>query len=256
MKYWFAICFWLISLTASATTVATVDGHPITDLMIYAANPQARENPTAFKDTLNVLVSRQLLADVARSENILNQSALDADLAVQKQMLEAKAAAQAYLHEHPVSERKIQQVYQDYLKSLPTEEFRFRYILVKSYEEGELVIDGLKRGKSFTQLAAEYSIAKNAATGGEVGWVPENETPATLIKYLQSAEPMAVYGPIPSPGGFIVFQFLGKRAFPKPRLEEVEGQIRTKIENEEVEQYIDRLRKKSSIVIEKVDHHD
>jgi CelD/BcsL family acetyltransferase involved in cellulose biosynthesis len=91
----------------AAQTLALVNGEAITDAMVLAANPAAQNDPQARKQTLDVLVSRALLAQEAEKSSWLDHERLAATLATQRLDLLANAEAQHWWATHPPSEKQI-----------------------------------------------------------------------------------------------------------------------------------------------------
>jgi peptidyl-prolyl cis-trans isomerase C len=241
-----------VGTAASAGTVATVDGHSISEDMVFSANPQAKKNTKLFEDTLNILVDRQVLANAAVSEGLVDKKQLNAELAVQKQALEAKIAAEHYLSDHPVSESDLEKYYGQYVSSLPKREYRYRYIVVENYDNAEKILKELSKGAFFTQLAATYSTSQNAALGGETGWVPESSVPAPFLKYVREDKDLTIYGPIAVPQGYAILQTLSSRATPVPNIEAVSQEIKQRIDNQLLDEYVKKLKSKSKISLTRV----
>lgn len=69
----------------------------------------------------------------------------------------------------------------------------------------------LRAGKSFAQVAASYSDAKNALQGGELGWRASSSLPPDFSQLLATMKNGDVTNVIRSQSGFNIFQLLDKR---------------------------------------------
>lgn len=72
-------------------------------------------------------------------------------------------------------------------------------LAIKAYNE-------LKSGTSFYQVAAKYSNAPNALTGGELGWKTNAALPADILKSLAGITPGGFTSIIHLPVGFFIFK--------------------------------------------------
>ena len=76
----------MISASAAAD-VATVDGQPITEAQVIAANPAAKNNPTAMRDTADVLINRILLEQKAKAAGLEGSDAFRQTMAKDRENL-------------------------------------------------------------------------------------------------------------------------------------------------------------------------
>jgi hypothetical protein len=56
------------------------------------------------------------------------------------------------------------------------EERRIRHILIESENTTTQVLDQLRRGADFEELAANYSLDASGASGGDIGWIRRGQT--------------------------------------------------------------------------------
>ncbi|MBI4815046.1 MAG: peptidylprolyl isomerase [Deltaproteobacteria bacterium] len=89
-------------------------------------------------------------------------------------------------------------------QKLRNERARARHIVVRTREEGNLILEKLKKGASFAQLARAHSIAPEAASGGDLGWIERGTMPAVFEECfkLSIGTPSPL---VPSEYGFHVF---------------------------------------------------
>ncbi len=242
------LLLFLCPALALAQTLVTVNGEPITEAMVLAANPAAQSDTQARQQTLNVLISRMLLAQRAERSDWLDAARVRAALATQRLDLLANAEAQHYWQTHPISEKELQSAYDKALAALPKREYRLREIVVTDVGTARTLLQQLRQGVSFSELAAERSTLPNAALGGEMGWLGEDAVPAPYLKFARAAKPGEVFGPIVVPQGWAILQVLGIRETPKPSLASVRGQLETALRNESLQTYVDQLKKSAQII--------
>lgn len=95
--------------------------------------------------------------------------------------------------------------------------------LLESKRQSALdLINRLKQGEDFTQLAAAYSDGQNALEGGDLGWRKLTEIPSLFIEALNALE-VGEYTqqPIQSPSGFHLLRLAETRGDQDKRIQEV-----------------------------------
>ncbi len=80
-----------------------------------------------------------------------------------------------------------------------------------SRARAENVLQQLKSGAAFDKLAASYSDAKDALTGGEIGWRGADRLPQLFIDAIANLRPGEVSGLLKSANGFHIVKFIAKR---------------------------------------------
>jgi parvulin-like peptidyl-prolyl isomerase len=85
-------------------------------------------------------------------------------------------------------------------------------IVVKTQSLGQAVIDRLRQGYPFSEVARAYSMDSESDAGGVIGWVTTSSLPPTLTKALATARKGVVIGPVQAVGGWHVLKLLGRRA--------------------------------------------
>jgi peptidyl-prolyl cis-trans isomerase C len=232
---------------ALASPLATVNGGTINETMVQTVNPAATSNPEAQKQTLQILISRMILAQQTEQQGWSDTPAVQASLQIQKLDTLSNIAAQHYWKQHPISSQQIKSAYQKLLATLPPKEYRFRDIIVSDRQTAESILKELQRGNSFSQIAAKQSLAGNAALGGESGWIASTQVPAAFIQVLKRGKANEVFGPVPLPQGWGIIQKLGERSPTKPALNQVQPQLENQIRNQQLEAYVQQLRKTAKI---------
>lgn len=103
------------------------------------------------------------------------------------------------------------------------EEFQVAHILVRSPEsaspeqlqklkaKAEQILDRLKRGEDFAQVAAAYSDAPDALQGGNLGFRPLERMPNIFAEIVQKMQPSQLSPIIRSPNGFHIIKLVAKK---------------------------------------------
>lgn len=68
----------------------------------------------------------------------------------------------------------------------------------------QALVDRLRDGAQFGELAQQISASSSAAVGGDMGWATENSLPTSYIEAISDLEIGEVTDPIRTPGGFSI----------------------------------------------------
>lgn len=157
-----------------AGAAAVVNGKTIPESQVQEALKATGLPPS---DQLRSAVKSQLIARELFRQQAAKNAALENRPEVKKAMQEAKDAAmiQLYLRDAikppPVTEEMIREQFNTIISSLGPSEYKARLIQVEDNATAKKIIEQLKTGSDFAQLAAQYSVAANKNNGGELAWV-------------------------------------------------------------------------------------
>ncbi|MGS0622406.1 peptidylprolyl isomerase [Ralstonia sp. VS2407] len=230
-----------------AGVVARVNGTAITqqqvDQAIAAANVPA--SPQAREAVKSQLIARELFRQVAEKGHY------DARPNVRAAMEQAKTLAmtQDYLRDAvkpaPVSEADVRAKYDAIVGSLGEFEYKPSAIVVKDADTAQKVLDQIKKGTDFAQLAKQYSQGPTAAQGGALNWVSfklplqEGKTqnwPLPLATALtQLPDGAASASPVQVDGAFWILRVEAKRPTQIPQYDQIKDVLRKQLEQVEVQ---------------------
>ena len=240
-------------LSAPATkdpVVATVNGQPIhlseLEIAQQALPPQYRTMPLAsvFPALLDRIADSKLVVGDAKKNKIetdptfKRRMAFVEDQVIQDYWLQREIAKR-------ITPEKMQQRYQEKLKSMPPEEeVHARHILVATEAEAKELLAELKKGTPIEKLAKEKSTDKaSGAEGGDLGWfkrtdmVKEFSDAAFALKKGELSET-----PVKTQFGYHIIKVDDRRQAPPPAFEEIAEQLREDLARETVTAFIDQLR--------------
>jgi peptidyl-prolyl cis-trans isomerase C len=230
--------------------VAVVNGQQIRlselEIAQQALPPQYRNMPiqAVFPALLDRIIDSKLVVADGRKNKITDDAAFKKRMAfVEDQVL------QDFWLQREIAKRvtpeKMQQRYQERLKSTPAEEeVHARHILVSTEDEAKALIAELKKGGNFDKLAKEKSTDKaSGAEGGDLGWFKKSD----MVKEFADAAFALKKGdltetPVKTQFGYHVIKLEDRRQAPPPTFEELSDQIREELARETVTQIIDQLR--------------
>lgn len=167
--------------TPVSPPVATVNGEVITEgaLQVMLGTILAKTRPSRRSDIDDAQAQARevLIADLAMAQRAL-QLGLDKDpgvagvLAYQRAGTLSRAYQREMLRRNPIGAEMIEQEYQRALIDGKVNEFHVAHIVVSQRSRAYELIDQLRKGDRFDEVARIYSLdPKGAANGGDLGWM-------------------------------------------------------------------------------------
>ncbi|UVS82835.1 peptidylprolyl isomerase [Burkholderia glumae] len=227
--------------------LATVNGVSIPASALTDALRAVQQPDTpALRETLKTrLVNRELLrqaaaaTDAANAPEVAGAVARAHDDAMIGVWLgrESKTA--------PVTEEAVGRRYATLSANYGPFDYRPRIISVSTAVQAKEVLRHLRQGRPFDLLAAQYSVAPNAAQGGLWPWtnlpnpVTEGNTngmPFAIAQVLTHMKVGQVSRPINVDRNLVIVRLEGKRASVMPPYEQIHDALRVQMENEQKRQ--------------------
>jgi parvulin-like peptidyl-prolyl isomerase len=126
-------------------------------------------------------------------------------------------------------------------------------ILVTTAEEAKSLLDQIRKGASFEDLAKSHGRSPDARRGGDLGWFARGTMPKAFDEACFSLKPGQVSGVVQSSYGYHLFKLLGRRPPKKRSLDEVQKEVirRAFLEKkaQAERQLLDQVRKSSKVQI-------
>ncbi len=276
---------------SETVVVARVDGRNITAAEISRRMyPQGRSkdavpDPTAVEAVTDQLIERALVLNWAEENKIkVDDESVDARVAMIKADYGARgfdkylksqginleqfetnvkgdltvelAVEKAVISQVKVSEADIVKFYEaNKSKYSPGKEYHIQQIIVENQVEAEEALTKLAYGASFEEIAAETSLAPDRYAGGDVGYVPADAVPLEVAEQLAVLPVGKVSPAIKTDYGYFVVKLLDVRegeAVPLSGVrDEIELDIKTKIEEKRYGGWVESLKKGADIEIDK-----
>ncbi len=165
-----------------------------------------------------------------------------------------------------IPEERIKEYYEKHKAQFATEEkVRISAIFLKAKDpndpdeikrlmkRAEVIMERLKAGQDFSELAEQFSEGPGAEEGGDLGYFKINELDPELRKIIKNMKVGEVSGPIIRPFGIQIIKLVDRKKTGVKPLEEVRDYIYRILYNKEVEKryssWLNELRKKAYIKI-------
>ncbi len=230
--------------------VATVNGQPIRlselEIAQQALPQQYRNMPlqAVFPALLDRIIDSKLVVQDGKKTKLNEDPAFKKRMAfVEDQVLQDFWIQREVARK--VTADKLQQRYQEKLKSMPPEEeVHARHILVATEDEAKALIADLKKGAAFDKLAKEKSTDKaSGAEGGDLGWFKKSD----MVKEFADAAFALKKGeltdtPVKTQFGYHIIKVEDRRQAPPPAFEELADQLREELARETVSAQLNQMR--------------
>jgi peptidyl-prolyl cis-trans isomerase C len=131
------------------------------------------------------------------------------------------------------------------------ESVHLHHILVKTDKEAKDVLDRLKKGEKFADVATQVSICPSKVRGGNLEWLPRGSLVKEIEEVAFTMNPGQPVGPVQSKFGYHVLLLEEKKTAQENSFDQVKDylveQLRFQKQQEQYEQLADSLRKKMNV---------
>ncbi|HRE16352.1 MAG TPA: peptidylprolyl isomerase [Rhodocyclaceae bacterium] len=167
-------------------------------------------------------------------------------------LAELTAVSNAYvtqfLAEQTVSEERLRGEYDAIIKKLGNKEYRVRHILVVSESEARSIIEMLKKGSNFSELAMKSIDHGSRDKGGDLSWNGPNVFVAPFSDAMIKLEKgRYTETPVKTQFGYHVIRVDDVRELRPPSYEEVRGRLLQPIRQDLLLRHFSELRNKAKV---------
>jgi peptidyl-prolyl cis-trans isomerase C len=234
--------------------VATVNGTPISRAMFeyYAKNtagkPAAELTPEQRAQLLDNLIRGEIIAEESVKQGLDKNTDTASLLQLSRLEILQQAGATHYLEDKKPSDADLKAEYDAQVAGMPKTQYHARHILVSSQDAAQKIIDELKKGAKFEDLAKKDSMDSSKEQGGELGWF----TPSNMVKPFADAVVQLKKGEVTptlvqSQYGWHVIQLEDTRDTPVPPLDQVKDRVSQLVETKKFRAYQDDLLKTAKV---------
>lgn len=218
--------------------VQGVEGKPIEELTEKVRN-----------ELLDNLVRGQVVATAAETLGLAGQDEVRAVIELQRLNTLQQAVAEDYLKDRQASEEELRAEYDIQIARMDKVQYRASHILVPTEEAAGQILQQLKAGANFAQLArANSTDAESAGKGGDLDWFsPSAMSPsfAAAVRALKKGETSAA--PVKTDSGWHVIRVTDTREALPPSFESVVGRLDRLVLAKKFDAYVEQLVAKAKI---------
>jgi len=251
-----AIVFVSLALAASsvlAQNIATVNNRPIPksreDAWVKQMQQQGQHDSSQLREMVKQeLIRREVFLQEASRRGLAEKPDVKFQLDVQRQNTLIQALMRDELDRRPVTDAEIKKLYEEQKAKAGSREFRARHILVEKEDEARAIVEQLRRGAKFEELAKRSKDPGSAAKGGDLDWA----SPDAYVKPFADALVKLEKGkfteqPVQTQFGWHVIRLDDTREAQFPPLDQVQGQIREMLQQQRVQAFAAELQSKARI---------
>jgi peptidyl-prolyl cis-trans isomerase C len=233
--------------------IAVVNGKEITASML-----QAYQKSRGFIDNIPQQQQIQMMVEELINRELIYQDAVkngvdkSADVEAQMDLLRKNVIAGAMLKNvteaAKISDEELKKEYDKRKDQLATKEYKASHILLEKEDDAKAVIAEIGKGANFSDLAKKKSVGPSATHGGDLGWFKPDEMVepfARAVEELKNGEYTKT--PVKSDFGWHVILREDSREVPPPSYEQMREQLKMRVQNLQIEEYIASLRKQAKI---------
>ena len=239
----------LLPLPALAQNIAVVNGKAVPkarvdNLLQQAARAGQKVGPEVQAQAKDQVVLREIFTQEAERQGIAASADYRAQMELARQGILIRELFDNFKKQHPVSDAEAKAEYDKFKAQLTGTEYRARHILVADEAEAKALIEQIKAGASFEELAKKHS--KDPGSGAQGGdldfakadaYVPEFGQALTQLK---KGEVTAM--PVKTQFGWHIIKLEDTREAEFPAFDDVKAQIVQRLEQVKLAQYQEQLR--------------
>ena len=156
-----------------------------------------------------------------------------------------------------VSDQDVKDYYDKHKEEfVPTVQIKASHILVKTEDEAKKVLERLKKGEKFADIAKAVSIDKGSAVnGGDLGYFSKGQMVPEFEKAAASLKVGEISIPVKTQFGYHIIKVTDKKKGAPVEFDKIKGMISQKLSGEKqkeaFEQYIAELKKNYKVEINK-----
>ena len=212
-----------------------------------APSLQQMDPATRKEDVLGFLIDLHIVAKAAEDKKIENTDDFKKRLAFTRKrlMMDSLLAAEG---KAATTEEALKKVYEEAAKQITGEaEVHARHILVETEAEAKAVVEELKKGADFADLAKKKSKDPGASDGGDLGFFTKEQMVPEFSAVAFTLEPGKISDPVKSQFGWHVIKVEEKRNRKAPPIDQVKGQIETYVTRKAQADFVGKLREAAKV---------
>jgi len=236
------------------TVLVTVNGEPITAnevnayVQLRTHGHQMKLNDQQRHQIAQQLIQVVLAAQDAQKKGLAKNSDVQAQMALQRNLLLASEAVNNYMSNATVPESALKKQYEQMAKQQSGKEYKARHILVKTKAKAEKIIAELKKGANFAALAKKDSTGPSAKQGGELGWFKPNQMVPAFSAAVAKLKPGEyTKTPVKTQYGWHVIKLEKERTAAPPSYSSMKPALENQEKGKMVQSYLGKLKSQASI---------
>jgi len=242
------------SSASRSPPVATVNGTPIRkdffEFYVKQITGRAAGELTDEQrsQALDTLIRGELVAQQANKDGVDKAQDTSALLELTRVNVLEQAMSQNYLKDKKASDQELRAEYESQVAKLPKTEYHARHILVATQPYAERIVESLKKGIKFDELARRESMDSSKDNGGDLGWFTPDRMDKAFAEAVVALKPGEYTStPVQSQYGWHVIQLLETRDTAPPPYDSVKQRLEQVVQAKKFKAYTDELMRNAKI---------
>ena len=238
---------------AAGKAFVTVNGvavpQSLADAFIAEQKAQGAPDSPELKNAVREeLIRRELLIQEAKKSGVDKRADVAAQADAARQAIFIRTFVQDYLKKNPISDEQLKAEYDKIKAHLGNTEYKSRHILVQKEEDAKAIIDNLKKGAKFEELAKQSIDPGSKDNGGDLGWSSTGNYVKPFADALASlAKGKYTETPVKTDYGYHVILLEDSRPLAVPPFEEVKPRLMQQAQSQLIGKLVDGLRAKAKV---------
>ncbi len=238
---------------AAGKAFVTVNGVAIpqnlADTFIAEQKAQGAPDSPELKNAVREeLIRRELLIQEAKKAGIDKRADIAAQADAARQAIFIRAFVQDYLKKNPINDAQLKADYDKIKAQLGDTEYKARHILVQNEGDAKSIVDNLKKGAKFEELAKQSIDPGSKDNGGELGWASAGNFVKPFADALAAlAKGKFTETPVKTDYGYHVILLEDSRPLSAPSFEEVKPRLQQQAQQQLIGKLVDGLRAKAKV---------
>ena len=207
--------------------------------------PESAELRNAVREEL---IRRELLLQEAKKAGLDKKPDIAAQAEAAKQAILIRSYVQEYVKKNPIKDEQLKAEYEKIKTQVGSTEYKASHILVKEEDEAKTIVENLKKGAKFSELAKQSIDPGSKESGGDLGWA----APSNYVKPFSDAMTSLTKGkytetPVKSEFGYHIIMLEDTRPTTFPSFDEVKPRLQQQAQTQQITKMVDGLRAKAKV---------
>jgi peptidyl-prolyl cis-trans isomerase C len=248
-----AAAFMAVGGVATAQNIAVVNGKPITrakaDAFVQELIKQGQQDTPQLQALVRQeLVDREILVQEAERRGLPAKNDVKFQLDNARQQVLINALVQDHLSKSAITDADIRSEYERLTKGDAGKEYRARHILVEKEDEAKAIIERLKKGAKFEELAKQSKDPGSAANGGDLDWADARSFVEPFSKAMVALQKgKYTEAPVQTQFGWHVIRLDDTRVSKPPEFDAVKEQLAESMKRRKLQEFQQNLKAKAKI---------
>ena len=208
----------------------------------------AADSPELRNAVREELIRREILFQEAKKAGLDKKPDIAAQAEAAKQAILIRSYVQDYIKKHPIEEAQLRADYEKVKAQVGGTEYKAHHILVKEETEAQSIIDKLKKGEKFAELAKQSIDPGSKENGGDLGWAASSNYVKPFADALAALEKGKYTDkPVKSDFGYHVIMLEDTRPTSFPPFEEVQPRLLQQAQAQQITKMVEGLRTKAKV---------